>query len=69
MPKMLLFQHAISIKNTEIFYFHFFFMLNLQNPVYILNLEHILSQTGHILRTQKQHVSNGYQIAHCSSGW
>ena len=46
MPKMLLFQHAISIKNTQIFYFHFFFMLNLQNPVYILNLEHISSWTN-----------------------
>lgn len=69
MPKMLLFQHAISIKNTEMFYLHFLFHVNLQNPVYTLNLKHILRQTGHILRTQKQHVSNGYQLAQCSSGW
>ena len=49
MPKMLLFHHAISIKNTEIFYFHFFFHAkSSKSSVYFKLRAHLESDWPHI---------------------
>lgn len=51
----------IKIVN-EIFYI--LLVLNLQNPVFSLHLQHILIQTSHLSRAQYPHVASG-----CCTEW
>lgn len=49
MPKMLLFQHAISIKITEMFYLHFFFHAkSSKSSVYFKRGAHLKADWPHI---------------------
>ena len=49
MPKMLLFQHAISIKNTEMFYLHFLFHAkSSKSSVYFKPEAHLKTDWAHI---------------------